>query len=82
MMNLSQRPELVVKGNLVDAERVTPDGWLAIAGGKIIGSGSGQAPEACKVIEASGKWILPGVIDGQVHSGSQANQEGLSLIHI
>lgn len=76
-MNLSQRPELVVKGNLVDAERVTPDGWLAIAGGKIIGSGSGQAPEAAQVLDASGKWILPGVIDGQVHSGSQAHQEGL-----
>lgn len=76
-MNLSQRPELVVRGNLVDAERVTPDGWLAIAGGKIIGSGSGQAPEAAQVLDSGGKWILPGVIDGQVHSGSQANQEGL-----
>jgi allantoinase len=28
-------------------------------------------------VDARGLWVLPGVVDGQVHSGSQANQEGL-----
>lgn len=76
-MNQKQQPEWVIKGNLVDAEQVIYDGWLAIADGKIIARGAGEAPQAPKTVDASGKWILPGVIDGQVHSGSQANQEGL-----
>jgi len=76
-MNQKQQPEWVIKGNLVDAEQVIYDGWLAIADGKIIARGTGEAPQAPKTVDASGKWIMPGVIDGQVHSGSQANQEGL-----
>jgi allantoinase len=28
-------------------------------------------------VDGRGQWIVPGVIDGQVHAGSQANQEGL-----
>ena len=26
-----------------------------------------QAPSSCKIIEAEGKWVLPGLIDDQVH---------------
>ncbi|WP_202901340.1 hypothetical protein [Chania multitudinisentens] len=51
--------------------------YLAISQGKIVATGSSQPPDAEKVIDASDKWVIPGVIDGQVHSGSQANQEGL-----
>lgn len=69
--------ELLVVGNLVDADRVIENGWLAIRDGKVAATGSGQPPQAREVIDARGKWVLPGVIDGQVHSGSQANQEGL-----
>ena len=30
-----------------------------------------------RALDARGQWVMPGVIDGQVHAGSQANQEGL-----
>ncbi|MGE0971027.1 hypothetical protein ACQFN5_15320 [Klebsiella sp. WOUb02] len=76
-MSVQKRWEIVVKGNLVDADGITLDGWLAIEQGKIAATGSGPLPQAEKVIDASGRWVIPGVIDGQVHSGSQANQEGL-----
>jgi len=69
--------DLVVKGNLVDADQVVLDGWLAVRDGKIVARGTGLAPAAAEVIDASGKWVMPGVIDGQVHAASQANQEGL-----
>jgi len=76
-MGEQQKWDVVVIGNLVDAESIRLNGWMAMSQGKVVATGSGQPPQADKVIDASGKWVLPGVIDGQVHSGSQANQEGL-----
>ncbi len=70
---------LVVTGNIVSSSDVVVDGWFAVKDGKIVAKGAGQPPEAEKVIDARGKWILPGVIDGQVHARSQANQEGLGI---
>lgn len=76
-MNLQQRYALVVQGNLVDARQVVKGGWLAMNHGKIVARGHGEAPAAEKVVDARGKWVFPGVIDGQVHAGSQQGQEGL-----
>jgi allantoinase len=69
--------DLVVTGNLVLAERVVGDGFVAVAGGKVALTGEGSPPAARESFDARGCWVLPGVIDGQVHAGSQANQEGL-----
>ncbi|OJB07318.1 allantoinase, partial [Burkholderia ubonensis] len=69
--------EQVVRGRLVDARQVVDDGWFAIRDGVIVARGAGVPPAARNVIDARGQWVLPGVVDGQVHAGSQANQEGL-----
>ncbi|MDB5854155.1 MAG: allantoinase [Herminiimonas sp.] len=72
--------DLVVRGDIVDAQKVEMDGWLGVRGGKIVARGScgaGTPPSASNSVGGRGMWILPGVIDGQVHAGSQANQEGL-----
>ena len=69
--------DLVVVGNCVDAAGITPGGWLAIREGKIAAKGIGMAPSAKETVDATGLWVMPGVVDGQVHSASQANQEGL-----
>jgi len=72
--------ELVVRGDLVDADEVVQDGWLGVCDGRIVARGicgGGGAPAARRNVDAEGLWVLPGVIDGQVHSGSQARQEGL-----
>lgn len=69
--------DLVVSGNLVDGDGVVNDGWLAVRDGKFAARGTGAAPSARDKLDASGLWVLPGVVDGQVHSASQANQEGL-----
>lgn len=67
----------VMRGNVVDADAIVMDGWLAVRDGKVAARGQGAAPSAKEVIDARGQWIIPGVVDGQVHSGSQRDQEGL-----
>jgi len=69
--------DLVVRGKIVDSQRVTEDGWLGIRDGRIAARGNGSIPSAREIRDERDHWILPGVIDGQVHSGSQAHQEGL-----
>lgn len=69
--------ELVVQGNIVDADAVRIGGWIGVRGGKIAAKGLGDPPSAGERVDANGLWVIPGVVDGQVHSGSQANQEGL-----
>jgi allantoinase len=72
--------DLVVRGNIVDAHAVVQDGWVAVREGKVAARGAcegGAPPSARDVVDGRGLWVLPGVVDGQVHSGSQANQEGL-----
>lgn len=69
--------DLVVQGALVGDAGVVQDGWLGVRGERIAATGRGQAPSGRERIDARGMWVLPGVVDGQVHSGSQAGQEGL-----
>lgn len=69
--------DLVVRGNIVETDRIVHDGWIAVSGGRIAARGEGAAPLAKDAVDARGMWIIPGVLDGQVHSGSQANQEGI-----
>src|SRR4051794_500407 len=69
--------DLVLRGNLVHAHRIVEDGFVAVSDGKIALTGTGEPPAAREKIDASGQWIIPGVVDGHVHTGSQANQEGI-----
>jgi allantoinase len=69
--------DLVIRGNIVLADRIIDDGFVAVSDGKIAAVGSGAPPAAREPIDARGQWVLPGIIDGQVHAASQANQEGI-----
>lgn len=61
-------PTLIVNARLVNEGR-TFDGDLRIgADGRIAGIGSGlQARPGETVVDAAGRWLLPGMIDDQVH---------------
>jgi allantoinase len=67
----------VMSGRLVLRDRVVDNGWIAIRDGRIAHMGEGAAPSARERESFGNCWLMPGVIDGQVHSGSQANHEGL-----
>ena len=72
--------DLVIRGNVVDADGWVANGWIGVRDGRVAARGvceGGVAPAGTEAVDARGLWVLPGVIDGQVHSGSQANQEGL-----
>lgn len=72
--------DLVVRGDLVLPDRVLEQGWLAISEGRIAAIGVGAPPSARNgVLDRRRHWILPAVVDGQTHSGSQANQEGIGI---
>lgn len=69
--------DLVAHGNIVEADGIVENGWIGVRDGKVAARGQGKPPTARDTIDAGGRWIMPGVVDGQVHSGSQAGQEGL-----
>jgi allantoinase len=69
--------DLVIQGRIVGADDVVENGWIATRDGRICARGIGRPPGARERLDARNQWVLPGVIDGQVHSGSQARQEGL-----
>ena len=70
--------DLVVSGRLVLPERIIESGWLGITAGKIVEVGVGAPAGASSSVDAGGKLVFPGVIDGQVHAGSAAGIEGLA----
>jgi allantoinase len=69
--------DLVIRGRIVDADRVVERGWIGVRDGIIAARGVGKPPAARERLDADNQWVIPGVVDGQVHSASQAGQEGL-----
>lgn len=64
----------VFVGKVVLNDRILDRGWVLVADDHIARIGSGSAPAGEKYGDADAL-ILPGAIDGQVHSRSQAGQE-------
>src|SRR4030095_378452 len=51
-----------------------PNGTVVIRGGKIVGVGANVArPAGAEIVDASGKYVMPGVIDAASHIGIDAN---------
>lgn len=72
--------DMVVTGNLLMHDRIQMNGFVAVRDGRIAAIGAGAAPASRDgTFDARGCWIMPGVVDGQVHTGSQANREGIGL---
>jgi allantoinase len=69
--------DLLIRGHLVTPAGVLPDGWLAIADGRIAAIGSGMPPSALSVHDAGERFVVPGIIDGQTHAGSYQGLKGL-----
>lgn len=67
--------DLLVAGTVVTAATVLTDGWVGVEDGRIVQVGSGSRPAAAVVHEHGAQLVLPGAIDSQVHSRSQAGQE-------
>jgi N-acetylglucosamine-6-phosphate deacetylase len=51
---------------------VVEDGWLELAGGRIVAAGAGPPPRAPDR-DLAGRWVLPGFVDVHVHGGGGAS---------
>jgi imidazolonepropionase-like amidohydrolase len=69
---------LVIRGGtLVDVKsgRETPDRVIVVRGGRITEvskEGKADVPAGAQIIDAKGKWIIPGLIDSHAHAESAA----------
>ncbi|SDP69081.1 dihydroorotase [Desulforhopalus singaporensis] len=68
----------VIKGNIVTRDEIIQGGYIAIKDETIAQIGSGDLPEAEKIFDENGSFVLPGGIDSQVHSLSQKGREGFA----
>ncbi|WP_160008632.1 dihydroorotase family protein [Rhizobium sp. 18055] len=67
----------VICGRLVTPNGIVENGWIAITNETIAAIGSGERPQADVVADYGDAYVLPGIIDGQTHAGSQIGFPGL-----
>jgi N-acetylglucosamine-6-phosphate deacetylase len=48
----------------------TPDGWVAVAGGRVAALGHGVPPDGAEQVDVEGDWLAPGYVDVHVHGGA------------
>ncbi|HIK98687.1 MAG TPA: hypothetical protein EYG13_03955, partial [Dehalococcoidia bacterium] len=85
-----QRVDTVVSGGTVVTATSEVEASIAIKDGRVVAMGSPDSiPEADRVIDASGRYVLPGPIDGHAHfrgwedfelAGKMAAKSGLTTI--
>ena len=67
----------VVRGEVVLADRVLADGWVAVRGGTVAAVGEGEPPPARAVSDHRGMLVLPGLVDGHMHTSSSTGWAGI-----
>ena len=67
----------LVAGRVVTPGGIVDDGWVAVSGEAIAAVGAGPRPPAAQVDDYGAAYVLPGMIDGQTHAGSQIGFPGL-----
>ena len=69
--------DLVILGDLVLPDAVLPGGYVAVRGEAIAAIGQGVPPPAASVADHSGMLVLPGLVDGHMHTSSSAGWPGI-----
>ena len=67
----------VILGDIVTADDVLKDGYVAVRGECIAAIGAGQPPSAAETLDHSGRLILPGLVDGHMHTSSAIGWPGI-----
>ena len=67
----------LVRGTIVTSAEVMRNGWIAISGERIAALGTGAAPEAARVLDYGGNLVLPGLVDGHMHTSSAIGWPGI-----
>jgi len=67
----------VFRGDIVTGTEILRDGWIAERAGRIAAIGVGAAPPAHTTIDHTGRLILPGLVDGHMHTSSHTGWAGI-----
>jgi len=67
----------VIRGDVVTTETVLKNGYVAVRGEVIAAIGQGAPPPAAETIDHSGKFVLPGLVDGHMHTSSSLGWAGI-----
>ena len=67
----------VFLGDIVTSSQVLQDGYVAVRGESIAALGQGEPPPAIDVQDHRGKLILPGLVDGHMHTSSSIGWPGI-----
>lgn len=67
----------MVIGDVVTTETILRGGYVAIRGETIAAIGQGVPPPAAETLDYSGKLILPGLVDGHMHTSSALGWAGI-----
>ncbi|TDH62969.1 allantoinase [Dankookia rubra] len=67
----------VILGDLVLPDGVLSGGWVAIRGEVIAGLGQGTPPPAAATADHTGMLVLPGLVDGHMHTSSSTGWPGI-----
>ncbi len=66
---------LLTGAALVTPDRLVPDGWLEVGGGRILALGAGEPPRPAD-LDLGGGYLAPGLIDVHSHGGGAASVIG------
>ena len=69
--------DTVILGTIVTPQREIPGGWVAVSGETIAVLGDGPPPPASQVIDHGASWVLPGLVDGHMHTSSAVGWAGI-----
>ena len=67
----------VILGEIVTPAGIILGGYVAIRGETIAAIGKGEPPPATEIVDHTGKTILPGLVDGHMHTGSSIGFPGI-----
>jgi len=67
----------VFLGDIVTATEIIPAGYIATRGEIIAAIGQGEPPPAAEIIDHTGRLILPGLVDGHMHTSSAMGWPGI-----
>ncbi|WP_207539441.1 dihydroorotase [Sabulicella rubraurantiaca] len=67
----------VILGDLVLPDRVLEGGWIGVRDEAVAAIGTGEAPAARDTADHRGMLVLPGLVDGHMHTSSSTGWSGI-----